>query len=88
MPTPALPRSLSGAMFALGGWAAFSLQDAIVKTLVQRLPVPEVLFGRSVMIVAISAWDVIQRLSTSPISSSRRRQRSDDFRKFFERLDQ
>ena len=58
MPTPALPRSLSGAMFALGGWAAFSLQDAIVKTLVQRLPVPEVLFGRSVMIVAISAFVV------------------------------
>ena len=50
-----LSRSLSGALFALFGWAAFSLQDAIVKLLVVQLPVPEVLFGRSLVIVAISA---------------------------------
>ena len=50
-----LSRSLSGALLALSGWAAFSLQDAIVKLLVAELPVPEVLFGRSLFIVAISA---------------------------------
>ena len=56
MKAPALPRSLAGAFLALGSWAAFSLQDALVKMLVQRLPVPEVLFGRSAMIVLISAF--------------------------------
>ena len=49
-----LPRSLIGAALCLGSWAAFSLQDAIVKSLVVDLPVPEVLFGRSVVIVAVS----------------------------------
>lgn len=48
-------RSLSGALLALSGWAAFSLQDAIVKSLVVELPVPEVLFGRSLVIVAIAS---------------------------------
>jgi S-adenosylmethionine uptake transporter len=46
---------LAGGLLCLGSWAAFSLQDAIVKSLVVDLPVPEVLFGRSVMIVAISS---------------------------------
>ena len=50
----ATPRTLVGAALCLGSWAAFSLQDAIVKSLVTSLPVPEVLFGRSVVIVAIS----------------------------------
>jgi S-adenosylmethionine uptake transporter len=49
-----LSRSLSGALLALGGWAAFSLQDALVKSLVVQLPVPEVLFGRSLVIVALA----------------------------------
>ena len=29
----ALPRPLTGALLALTGWAAFSLQDALVKSL-------------------------------------------------------
>jgi S-adenosylmethionine uptake transporter len=45
---------MSGAALAMGGWAVFSLQDAIVKTLVVDLPVPEVLFARSLVIVAIA----------------------------------
>jgi S-adenosylmethionine uptake transporter len=51
---PAAPRSLVGAALCLGSWAVFSLQDAMVKALVVDLPVPEVLFGRSVVIVALS----------------------------------
>ncbi len=51
---PAASRSLVGAALCLGSWAAFSLQDAIVKSLVVDLPVAEVLFGRSVVIVALS----------------------------------
>ncbi len=51
----AIPTALTGPLFALSGWAAFSLQDAIVKLLVSDLPVPEVLFGRSIIIVLISA---------------------------------
>ena len=47
-------QALVGAGLCLGAWAAFSLQDAIVKALVVDLPVPEVLFGRSVVIVAFS----------------------------------
>ena len=50
----AAPRTLVGALLCLGSWAAFSLQDAIVKSLVVDLPVPEVLFGRSCVIVALS----------------------------------
>jgi len=48
-------RALTGALLCLGSWAAFSLQDAIVKSLVVSLPVPEVLFARSVVIVAITS---------------------------------
>ncbi len=48
-------RTMSGAALAIGAWAAFSLQDAIVKYLVVNLPVPEVLFARSVVIVAIAS---------------------------------
>ena len=44
-----------GVALALGGWAAFSLQDAIVKYLVVTLPVPEVLFVRSVLICLLAA---------------------------------
>ena len=50
----AAPRVRSSARrLCLGSWAAFSLQDAIVKSLVVDLPVPEVLFGRSLVIVAL-----------------------------------
>ena len=49
-------RTLTGIVLATGGWAAFSLQDAIVKWLVVKLPVPEVLFGRSVVIVALASF--------------------------------
>jgi S-adenosylmethionine uptake transporter len=51
----AAPRALAGAALCLASWAAFSLQDAIVKSLVTSLPVPEVLFGRSVVIVALTS---------------------------------
>jgi S-adenosylmethionine uptake transporter len=54
VPAHATPRALVGAALCLGSWAAFSLQDAIVKSLVTSLPVPEVLFGRSAVIVALS----------------------------------
>jgi S-adenosylmethionine uptake transporter len=46
---------MSGAALAIGAWAAFSLQDAIVKYLVVDLPVTEVLFARSLVIVAIAS---------------------------------
>jgi S-adenosylmethionine uptake transporter len=52
-PSTAASRTMSGVAFAMGGWAVFSLQDAIVKFLVVDLPVPEVLLARSVVIVAI-----------------------------------
>ncbi len=48
-------RTMSGAALAMGAWAVFSLQDAIVKYLVVDLPVPEVLFARSLVIVAIAS---------------------------------
>jgi S-adenosylmethionine uptake transporter len=54
VPIPA-SRTMSGIALAMGGWAAFSLQDAIVKLLVIDLPVPEVLFARSLVIVAVSS---------------------------------
>ncbi len=47
-------RTMTGAALAVTGWAVFSLQDAIVKLLVVDLPVPEVLFARSVVILVIS----------------------------------
>jgi S-adenosylmethionine uptake transporter len=46
---------LVGVGFAAAGWAAFSLQDAIIKYLVVALPVPEILFTRSVAIVIVAA---------------------------------
>ena len=48
-------RTLTGIALATCGWAAFSAQDAIVKWLVVKLPVPEVLFARSVTIVALAS---------------------------------
>jgi drug/metabolite transporter (DMT)-like permease len=48
-------RTLTGIALAVCGWAAFSVQDAIVKWLVVKLPVPEVLFARSVAIVAVAS---------------------------------
>jgi len=49
-----MSRGLSGAVYCLFSWAAFSLQDAFVKTLVTHLPVAEALFARSAIIVALS----------------------------------
>ena len=54
VPIPA-SRTMSGVALCMGGWAAFGLQDAIVKLLVIDLPVPEVLFARSLVIVVISS---------------------------------
>ena len=51
-------RTLTGIALATCGWAAFSAQDAIVKWLVVKLPVAEVLFARSVMIVAVASFVV------------------------------
>jgi S-adenosylmethionine uptake transporter len=46
-------RTLSGIAHALAGFSIFSIQDAIVKWLVTSLPVWEILFFRSVVIVTI-----------------------------------
>ncbi len=54
-------RTLTGIALAVCGWAAFSAQDAIVKWLVVKLPVPEVLFARSVMIVLLASVVVRRR---------------------------
>ena len=62
MRIPRVSRSFAGALLALAGWAAFSLQDAIVKALVVDLPVPEVLFGRSLAIVGLAVHPAAQRL--------------------------
>ncbi len=47
---------LSGVAFMLVAWFAFSLQDAIVKTLARDLPVAEILFGRSIVVMAMAAF--------------------------------
>lgn len=51
-------RTLTGIALASCGWAAFSVQDAIVKWLVVKLPVAEVLFARSLMIIALASLAV------------------------------
>lgn len=58
LPPPAhdrASRTASGVALAIAGWAAFSLQDAIVKDLVVTLPVPEVLFARSLIIALLAS---------------------------------
>ena len=70
MPSPPYSRALVGALLALSGWAAFSLQDALVKSLVVDLPVPEVLFGRSLVIVAISLF-VVRRADYRAMAAPR-----------------
>lgn len=45
------PRVMTGIGLAVAGYACFSVQDAIVKWLVQDLPVFEILFVRSLMIM-------------------------------------
>lgn len=47
--------TLTGIALAATAWAAFSVQDAIVKWLTATVPVPEILFVRSVGIVALAA---------------------------------
>jgi S-adenosylmethionine uptake transporter len=48
-------RTLTGVALAAAAWAAFSLQDAIVKWLVVTVPVPEILFARSLAIVIVAS---------------------------------
>lgn len=52
---PAPARVLHGVMLVAGGYFFFSLQDAIVKSLVATLPVWQVLFFRSLAIMGIAA---------------------------------
>lgn len=59
MSTPSLPSETSshivrGCLLALVGYVFFALQDAIVKHLVETLPVFEVLFFRSVVIALLA----------------------------------
>jgi S-adenosylmethionine uptake transporter len=63
-------RTLTGIALATCGWAAFSVQDAIVKWLVVRLPVAEALFGRSLIIVALAAL-VVRRADLSSMMQRR-----------------
>ena len=74
MPAAAPSRSLTGALLALGGWAAFSLQDALVKSLVVDLPVPEVLFGRSLVIVCLTRF-VVKRADYRAMAERAQRDR-------------
>ena len=53
--TQALPtRTMSGIGYAMIGFSVFSMQDAIVKWLVTSLPVWEILFIRSIIIMVIA----------------------------------
>lgn len=55
MNSPAAPtRPLAGIALACAGYACFAMQDAVVKWLVADYEVPEILFMRSLVIVAIS----------------------------------
>ncbi len=49
-------RTLTGVALAAAGWAAFSLQDATMKWLVTSIPVPELLFVRSLAIVVVASF--------------------------------
>ncbi|NBQ39355.1 MAG: EamA/RhaT family transporter, partial [Alphaproteobacteria bacterium] len=46
-------RTMAGIGNALAGFSIFSIQDAVVKWLVTTLPVWEVLFSRSILIVIL-----------------------------------
>lgn len=48
-------RTLTGVALAAAAWAAFSLQDATVKWLVVKVPVAEILFARSFVIVVVAS---------------------------------
>ncbi len=48
-------RTLTGVAMAFAAWAAFSLQDATIKYLVTTIPVPEILFARSVEITLVAS---------------------------------
>ena len=48
-------RTLTGIALAVCGWAVFSMQDTLVKWLVVKLPVAEVLLARSVTIVVLAS---------------------------------
>jgi S-adenosylmethionine uptake transporter len=53
-------RTLTGVALAATAWAAFSVQDAIVKWLVVTIPVPEILFARS-LLITLAASFVLRR---------------------------
>ena len=53
-PHPQSARTLSGIAHAMVGFSIFSMQDAIVKWLVTSLPVWEILFIRSIVIMIIA----------------------------------
>lgn len=63
-------RTLTGIALASCGWAAFSAQDAIVKWLVVKLPVAEVLFARSLMIIALASL-LVRRADFSAVLQRR-----------------
>jgi S-adenosylmethionine uptake transporter len=54
--SPDASRTLTGVSLAAAAWAAFSLQDAIIKWLVAAIPVPEILFARSLAIVVVASF--------------------------------
>jgi len=56
MPPSDVSHTLTGVALAASGWAMFSVQDAIVKFLVTTLPIPEVLFARSLVILALAGF--------------------------------
>jgi S-adenosylmethionine uptake transporter len=59
-PTTDASRTLTGVGLAATAWAAFSAQDAIIKYLVVTIPVPEMLFVRS-LLITLAASLVLRR---------------------------
>jgi hypothetical protein len=65
---PAPARVLHGVTLVAAGYFFFSLQDVIVKSLVATLPVWQVLFFRSVVIMGLAA--AVTRGGPAPASAS------------------
>ena len=63
------PRPLTGIALAAAGYCLFSVQDATVKWLVQSYEVPQILFLRSITIVAV-AMVIAQRQGQPPVWKS------------------
>ncbi|MDQ0396367.1 DMT family transporter [Labrys monachus] len=70
LPPSTEPRPLTGIALAAAGYCLFSIQDATVKWLVETYEVPQILFLRSVTIVAV-AMLIAQRQGQPPIWRSR-----------------